>query len=144
MLRIVTQATVEPLTLESAKTRLRIDDDSLDLVLPDMISAAREIVERQTGYALSDTSYEWTPEPDADGVTPTSPLPILPATVTSEADVTPIVFKCVPGPVPYALLAAMVLLVGDQIANTEANVEKPLSANPAVQDMIFPFRRVLP
>jgi hypothetical protein len=143
MLRLVTQATTEPVSIDIVKTRLRLDDD-LDAVLPGMISAARELVERQTGYALADAEYEWTPQPDADGNARTSPLPILPATVTSDEGATPITFKTVPGPAPWALVSAVLLLIGDQIANTEAHVEKPLTVSPAVADMIFPFRDVLP
>lgn len=139
MLRAVTQATDEPVTLAEAKLHLRADGDDSDTLITALITAAREVVERQTGYALAAASYEWTPEGDRTG-----PMPILPGTVTSELGVYPILFTTVPGPVPAALKAAILLVVGDLFANREANTEKPLAENPAVQNLMFPFRRVLP
>lgn len=139
MLRVVTQATDEPVTLAEAKLHLRADGDDSDTLIGALITAAREIVERQTGYALAAASYEWTPEGDR-----TEPLPIWPGTVTSEAGVYPILFTTEPGVVPAALKAAALLLIGDLFANTEAGTEKALAANPAVQNLMFPFRRVLP
>lgn len=139
MLRTVTAATDEPVDVEWVKFRLRIDTDALDDHLPSMITAAREIVERQTGFALVEASYEWSPEGDR-----TTPLPLWPGTVTSEEDVYPILFDTTPGPAPEPLKSAICLLVGDLLANTEANTEKLLSENPAVQNLMFPFRRVLP
>lgn len=141
MLRVVTQTVAdgEPVTLAEAKLHLRADDTDSDTLISALITAAREVVERQTGYALAAASYEWTPEGDR-----TAPLPILPGTVTSALGVYPILFTTAPGPVPAALKAAILLLVGDLFANTEANTEKPLTENPAVQNLMFPFRRVLP
>lgn len=139
MLRTVTAAIAEPIDIAEVKFRLRIDGTAFDTYLPAMITAAREIVERQTGYALVVASYEWTPEGDR-----TTPLPIWPGTVTSEEGDYPILFTTDPGPAPEALRSAICLLVGDQLANTEANTEKLLSENPAVQNLMFPFRRVLP
>lgn len=138
MLRVVTQATVEPVTLDEAKLHLRADDDS-DTLIGALITAAREIVERQTGYALAAASYEWTPEGDR-----TDPLPILPGTMTSAVGEYPILFTAMPGVVPVALKAAIMLLIGDLFANREAGTDKPLAENPAVQNLIWPFRRVLP
>src|SRR5574337_1115825 len=139
MLRAVTQATVEPVTLDEAKAHLRVDDGDSDTLIGALINAAREIVERQTGYALAAASYEWTPEGDR-----TDPLPILPGTVTSAAGEYPILFTTAPSVVPAALKAAILLLIGDLFANREAGTDKPLAENPAVQNLIWPFRRVLP
>jgi hypothetical protein len=141
MLRVVTQAAAdtEPVTLAEAKLHLRADGGDSDTLISALITAAREVVERQTGYALAATSYEWTPEGDR-----TEPLPILPGTVTSGLGVYPILFATVPGVTPAALKAAILLLVGDLFTNTEAGTEKVLAENPAVQNLMFPFRRVLP
>lgn len=139
MLRVVTQATVEPVTLDEAKFQLRVDDNDSDALIGALITAAREVVERQTGYALAAASYEWTPEGDR-----TDPLPILPGTATSAVGEYPILFTTSPGVVPAALKAAILLLIGDLFANREAGVEKALTENPAVQNLMFPFRRVLP
>lgn len=139
MLRLVSLAGQEPISVEQVKVRLRIDGGDFDDVLPAMITAAREIVERQTGYALASADYEWTPEGDT-----TSPLPIQPGDVTSDDGDVPIKFTTTPGPAPAALVAAMVLLVGEQLTNTEATMATTLQANPAVQDLIFPYRDVRP
>lgn len=138
MLRLMTAATVEPVTVADAKLRLRIDGDALDAAIRDMITSAREIVELQTGYALAEASYEWTP------VGPIGDLPIQPAVIVSEVGATPIVFRTQPGPAPQALRSAVILLVGDLLANTEASSESQLIENPAFQTLIFPYRRVLP
>lgn len=139
MLRALTIPSPEAISIDEVKLRLRIDGDSMDTMLPGCITAAREIVERQTGYALAAVDYEWTPIGAR-----ISPLPICPGVVTSAAAEYPILFTTSPGPVPEALKSAVVLLVGDMIANTEAGTEKLLHENPAVQNLIFPFRRVLP
>ncbi len=138
MLYLMTAATAEPVTVAEAKSRLRFDGDALDADISKMISAAREIVEQQTGYALADASYAWNPGGAGDV------LPIQPATVTSEAGARPILFTTTPGPAPEALRTAILLLVGDMLANTEASVPVQLHDNPAFQTMIFPYRRVLP
>src|SRR5574337_835663 len=101
MLRAVTQATVEPVTLDEAKAHLRVDDGDSDTLIGALINAAREIVERQTGYALAAASYEWTPEGDR-----TDPLPILPGTVTSAAGEYPILFTTAPSVVPQAFITS--------------------------------------
>lgn len=138
MLRVVTAATTEPVTLAEAKAHVYATHDSDDALIGSLITAAREIVERQTGYALAQADYAWTPVGDR-----TSPLPIEPGTVTSAALEVPILFTTNPGAAPAALKAAILLLVGDLYANREASGAK-LEENPAVQTMMFPYRRVLP
>lgn len=139
MLRVVAQAAVEPVTLLEAKAHLRVDDGDSDTLIGSLITSAREIVERQTGYALAAASYEWTPEGDR-----VAPLPIEPGEVTSDVGAYPILFTAAPVATPAALKAAILLLVGDLFASREAATEKPLTENPAVQNLMFPFRRVLP
>jgi len=139
MLRLEEPASTEPVSVEEVKRRLRIDHAALDVDLPGMITAAREQVEQQTGYALADAVWAWQPPTAA-----LEPLPIAPGTIESEDGALPVVFKAAPGPAPRALCQAIILLVGDMVANTEAATEKQLFENPAVQNLIFPFRRVLP
>lgn len=138
MLRLLVPATEEPVSLAEAKTHLVLLHDSDDVLITAFIAAAREVVEQQTGYALVEASYAWSPI----GRGRTLP-PIEPAVVTSEWDDYPILFTTVPGPAPAALRAAILLLVGDLYANREASVEG-LSENPAVDRLVFPYRRVLP
>lgn len=139
MLRILVAATTEPVTLDEAKLHLRDDSDARDGLISASITAAREVVERQTGYALAEAQYEWTPVGDRR-----DPLPLIPGEVTSEENVYPILFTSKPGPVPAALKAAILLLVSDIIVNTEATTDKALLENPAFQRLIFPYRRALP
>ena len=139
MLRTVAPATVEPVTLAEAKAHLRIDDNDSDTLVSACITAAREVVERQTGYALAEAGYEWTPEGDR-----TTPLPVWPGTVTSADGEYPILFTTTPSAAPAALKAAILLLIGDLFANREAGTEKALTENPAAQNLMFPFRRVMP
>lgn len=139
MLRVVTPAVAESVTLVEAKAHLRLDHDADDLLVQGLITAAREIVERQTGWALAAASYEWTPEGAR-----TEPLPIGPGEITSEEGASTILFTTVPGPAPAALKAAMLLLVADLYENREASSDKPLTGNPALQTLMFPYRRVLP
>lgn len=139
MLRVVTAALSEPVTLAEAKAHVYAVHDEDDALLTGLIAAARESVERQTGYALAAASYEWTPEGSR-----TSPLPIWPGAVTSAEGEYPILFDTTPGPIPAPLRAAILLTVGDLYANREAGTDKPLTENPAVQNLMFPYRRVLP
>jgi hypothetical protein len=138
MLRIVEAATAEPVSLDEARRQVRADGTEFDKILPGLITAAREIVELQTGYALAEASYEWTPE--GDETTP----PILPATVDSEEGASPIEFTTNPGPIPGALRQAILLLVRDLLDNPGATSEKALQENPAFQNLVFPYRRILP
>jgi hypothetical protein len=138
MLRLVTAATTEPVSVAEARLQVRATADEFDAILPRLITAAREVVEQQTGYALAAASYEWTPE--GDNIDP----PIKPATVTSAVDVTPVLFTTAPGPAPAALKQAILLMVSDLLKNTDANAERELAPNPAFENLIFPYRRVLP
>ena len=139
MLRLITAATKEPVSVEQAKRLLHIDHAALDEEIPGVISAAREIVERRTGYALAEASYEWTPVGGR-----VDPLPIWPGLITSDAGVYPILFSAKPGPAPWALKLAIVMLVGDLLENPEGGGEKVLHQNPAFAKLVFPFTRVLP
>ncbi|MBV2160241.1 head-tail connector protein [Achromobacter denitrificans] len=139
MLRLITAPTGEPVEPTFVKTLLRIDDDAFDTVLPALISTAREVVERQTGYALADGVYAWEP------VGPrTSPLPIRPAVVTSAAGARPIMFRVEPGVVPESLKLAITMLVGDFILKPEATTERIVAENPALKRILFSHSVVLP
>lgn len=139
MLRVTQAPLEEPVSIEHLKTLLRIDHDAMDDVLPLLISAAREAVERRTGYALASATYEWTPVGASIGN-----LPIEPGALESELGALPVVFKTSPGIAPPALQLAIVMLVGALLANPEATTDKVLSENPAIKALVFPFCRVLP
>lgn len=138
MLRLITAATAEPVSLAEAKLHLRTTSTARDTLISTFITAAREEVEQKTGYGLADAVWEWTP------VCPRDELPILPAAITSAEDVEPITFKVAPGPAPAALKAAILLRVADLVAHAEAGTAEPLGENPAFDSLIFPFRRVRP
>src|SRR5690606_25415121 len=138
MLRRVSQTDpAEPLSIDEVKAMLRIDDDDFDTQLPLFIAAAREVVEQQTGWALVDADYEWTPVGGRR-----DPLPLLPATVTSEEGVYPVRLTTEAGPAPAALKVAIVLLVGEIIKNPEAVITDDMIENPAFQRLVFPCRRM--
>lgn len=59
-LRVITAATVEPVTIEEAKLHLRVDGDSEDTLITALIGAARDYCERFTGLALADQELELT------------------------------------------------------------------------------------
>lgn len=136
MLYITTAATVEPITLAQAKAHLRVSHDGDDSLITAIIPAAREIVELETGRALAIASYEWTP--DCDGQTQ---LPLAPVTVTSADGVTPVAFTTVPAVVPAALIAAMLLLIGDMYENAEATITAvSVAENKALGRLMWPYR----
>lgn len=140
MLRTVTAATAEPVSVAEAKQRLSAIHSADDTMIADMIVAARETVERVTGYALAIASYEWTPEGDRR-----EPLPIWPGTVTSAVGAYPVLFTSAPGPVPGPLRDAILLLVGDMYAIREAGIVGAIHTdNPTFDRLIWPHRRILP
>lgn len=176
MLITVTPVSVEPVTLAEAKLHLREDSDAKDSLIEAAITAAREIVERQTARALAPADYVWASS--AGVVAPVTRIPFGPISAVTEVSyadadgvrqvvpqasyaadldrstirLTPaeswsalsVKFSVAPSYVPGALKAAILLLVGDLITNTEAGTEKPLVENPAVQNLMMPFRLVLP
>lgn len=138
MLRRVSQIEpAEPLTVGEVKGMLRIDGDEFDTQLPLFLAAAREVVERQTGWALVDADYEWTPVGERR-----DPLPIWPATITSDEGVFPVTLTAEAGPAPAALKVAIVLLVGEIIKNPEAVITDDMVESPAFQRLVFPYRRM--
>lgn len=139
MLRCVSAVPVasEPITVAEVKDMLRIDGDEFDAQLPRLIAAAREVVERQTGWALVAASYEWTPTDDRR-----RDLPLMPATATSAEGVYPMLFTTAPSYAPAALTTAIVLLVGDAIRNPEASVGVNVTQNPAFERLVWPYRRM--
>lgn len=140
MLRTLTPATEEPVSLSEAKAHLVVIHDADDVLIGAFITAARESVERTTGYALAEASYEWTPV--GEGRTP---LPIEPAILDSEVGAHPVKFTTIPGPLPGPLRAAVLLLLGDLYSNREAVVAgAQLAENPTLDRLMFPYRRVLP
>ena len=140
MLRTLTAATTEPVSLAEAKLHVNCIHGADDSLLTGFITAARETVERQTGVALATADYEWTPECDRR-----EPLPIWPGTVTSAVDDYPVLFTTDPGPLPAPLRAAILLLVGDMYANRESGiVGVSHTDNPTYDRLIWPYRRILP
>ncbi|WP_033450740.1 head-tail connector protein [Bordetella bronchiseptica] len=139
MLRLIKSPTKEPVDLEFVKGLLRIDHDAFDLVLPSLVAAAREVVERQTGFGLADAEYQWTPVGAR-----TAPLPIRPATVISVDGARPIVLRVEPSLIPESLKLAIAMLVGGLLANPESSVEKIVAENPALKAILFMHTEVLP
>ena len=139
MLRLITAATDEPVSLEEAKAHLNVDLPDNDALISAMVSAAREIVEQQTGRSLAVAGYLW--EPVGDCI---SPLPLEPATITSEDGARPIAFTTAPDAVPAALKAAILLLVGDMYVNRSASKDDRLQRNEVLAKLVFPYKRVLP
>jgi uncharacterized phiE125 gp8 family phage protein len=58
VLKLVTAATVEPITLEEAKLFLRVDTDADDTLITALIPAAREYAEHYTQAAFASVVYE--------------------------------------------------------------------------------------
>ena len=56
--KIITQPSVEPVTLEYVKARSRIDGAEFDDVIPSLIADAREVAEHKTGCALCSQVWE--------------------------------------------------------------------------------------
>lgn len=139
MLRLLEAAQAEPVDLDFIKGLLRIDDGAFDSILPSLIATAREVVERQTGYALARAEYEWTPV----GARST-PLPIRPGAVLSAEGVRPIVFRTEPATAPESLKLAIAMLVGDYLLKPEASTEKLVAENPALRRILFSHSTVLP
>lgn len=140
MLRTITPATAEPVSLAEAKEHLSVIHTGDDALIGAFISAARESVERDTGVALAAAGYEWTPIGDRR-----SPLPIAPGTVTSGEGDYPVLFSTAPDPMPAPLRAAILLRVADLYENREAgSAGKAYSVNPTYDWLIFPFCRVVP
>ncbi len=138
MLRTITAAATEPVSLVETKRQLAVIHSSDDALIGALITAARETVERLTGFALAAASYEWSPEGDRR-----APLPIAPGTVTSAEGAYPVLFTTVPGPVPAPLQQAILMLVSDLYEHREASGET-LAENPTFDCLVWPFRRVLP
>jgi uncharacterized phiE125 gp8 family phage protein len=84
-LRVITAATVEPVTLEEAKLHLRVDGDSEDTLITALIGAARDYCERFTGLALADQELELTIDSTDQIFLPLAPLDEI-ATVTKIKD----------------------------------------------------------
>lgn len=58
-LRVISRATVEPITLADAKLHLRVDEDADDILIGALIAAARDYCERETGIALTNQGLEY-------------------------------------------------------------------------------------
>lgn len=168
MLRVVTPATAEPLTVEDVKAHLRVTHAADDALLAAQITAAREHVEAFTGLALVAASYAWHPEGvGRPGWRPR--LPLLPADVTEvsyydgaarvvaladdyrwDADrgaltlgtwsAATVQFTTAPDNVPQALLSAIKLRVQ---AEYEADPEDAERLRDAAERIAWPWRRGL-
>lgn len=62
MLRTVTPAVEEPVTVDEVKADLRLIHDADDTLVAAQIASARHTVELQTGIALAEATYAWAPE----------------------------------------------------------------------------------
>jgi uncharacterized phiE125 gp8 family phage protein len=168
MLIPVTPAAAEPVSLAEAKAHLRVIHDVDDALITRLITAAREVVESNTGWALAEAGYRWVTD-----LAPPVGLPLWPVEVTGvsyldSADTRTVTTEYVfdadrgvlsftgtgwralnvefttdPAPIPAALKAAILLIVGELYEHTEASAEKAVAEVPAVQRLIFPHRRNL-
>jgi uncharacterized phiE125 gp8 family phage protein len=57
-LKLITAATAEPVTLARAKEHLRVDGATEDALIGDYLRAARDLVERLTGWALQTQTWD--------------------------------------------------------------------------------------
>jgi hypothetical protein len=136
MLIALTKPDKEPVTLAEAKLHLHQDSDASDALITSHITAAREVIELETGCALVEVAYSWMPEGEG------RELPLTPAKITSPPNELPILFTTYGFTVmPAALKAAILLMVGDLMENREASSSKSLTVNPAVRRLIDPFVR---
>lgn len=84
-LRVLTAATVEPVTLEEAKLHLRVDGDDDDTLIEALIAASRDYCERFTGLALSEQTLEFTVDASDEVFLPLAPVTSI-TSVTSLVD----------------------------------------------------------
>lgn len=168
MLIPVAPAAVEPVSLAEAKAHLRVTQNADDALIGSLIKAAREVVEANTGWALAAAGYRWVTD-----LLPPVELPLWPVGVTGvsyldsanartvttdyvfDADrgvltlsgtgwrALNVEFTTAPLPIPAALKAAILLIVGELYEQTEASAEKAATEVPAVHRLIFPYRRNL-
>lgn len=168
MLRIVTPATTEPVTLAEAKEHLRVIHSDDDALITAQITSARELVELETGVALVAAEYIWQPEhPGAYGYV--ASVPLWPATVDAvtywdgtarvayDADVyalddfrgsltlgcyarPQVEFTTVPGVVPESLKSAIKLRV---MAEYEADADEAAKLRDAATRVAWLHRRTL-
>lgn len=168
MLRIVTPATTEPVTLAEAKEHLRVIHSDDDALIAAQIKSARELVELETGVALVAAEYVWAPEhPPRCGYV--ASVPLWPATVsgvtywdgTTQAALTAdrytlddfrgyltlgsysrpqVTFTTVPGVVPESLKSAIKLRV---MAEYEADADEAAKLRDAATRIAWLHRRTL-
>jgi uncharacterized phiE125 gp8 family phage protein len=79
---LVTDVTVEPVTLDMARSHLRVDGDHDDNDIERLITAAREECEHYTGRQLAPATYDWLLDGFPDGPRLYLPRPPL-TSVTS-------------------------------------------------------------
>lgn len=80
MLRVVTPAGTEPVSVAHVKAHLRVTHAADDGLLGAQITSAREVIEMETGVALAEADYLWAPEhPPRCGYV--ASLPLWPATL---------------------------------------------------------------
>jgi uncharacterized phiE125 gp8 family phage protein len=60
MRKVFTEPTVEPVTLEEAKTYLKVDSEDDDTLITGLIKAAREVAEHYTKRTLCSTTWQAT------------------------------------------------------------------------------------